>query len=103
MTTPEDAVASSSEPVEEPAAETPTEEPAEEPVTETETDIGTETETEDVTETVEVVEVTPESRPFMTTDFADYTVTEGLLLILVLLIFLQACAKLVKGGFSWLW
>ena len=93
MTTPEDAAASSSEPVEEPATETPTEEPAEEPVTET----------EDVTETVEVVEVTPESRPFMTTDFADYTVTEGLLLILVLLIFLQACAKIVKGGFSWLW
>lgn len=84
MTTPEDAVASSSEPVEEPAIET-------------------KTETEDVTETVEVVEVTPESRPFMTTDFADYTVTEGLLLILVLLIFLQACAKIVKGGFSWLW
>lgn len=93
MTTPEDAAASSSEPVEEPATETPTEDPAEEPVTET----------EDVTETVEVVEVTPESRPFMTTDFADYTVTEGLLLILVLLIFLQACAKIVKGGFSWLW
>lgn len=97
MTTPEDAAASSSELVEEPATETPTEEPAEELVTETET------ETEDVTETVEVVEVTPESRPFMTTDFADYTVTEGLLLILVLLVFLQACAKIVKGGFSWLW
>lgn len=80
--TPEEAAASSSEPVEEPATETPT---------------------EDVTETVEVVEVTPESRPFMTTNFSDYTVTEGLLLIMVLLIFLHACIKVVKGGFSWLW
>ena len=82
MTTPEDSAASSSEPVEEPAIETLMEE---------------------MMGTAEIMEVTPESRPFMTTDFADYTVTEGLLLILVLLIFLQACAKLVKGGFSWLW
>lgn len=41
-------------------------------------------------------------RPLMTTSFRDYTVTEGLLLLLLLSAFVAACAKILKGGFSWL-
>lgn len=40
--------------------------------------------------------------PFMTTSFQDYTVTEGLLLLLLLSVFVAACAKMLKEGFSWL-
>lgn len=49
-----------------------------------------------------VGEVVDLDRPFMTTAFEDYSVTEGLLLLLVLLTFLQICIKLVKEGFWWL-
>lgn len=40
--------------------------------------------------------------PLMTTSFRDYTVTEGLLLLLLLSAFIAACARMLKGGFSWL-
>lgn len=40
--------------------------------------------------------------PFMTTSFRDYTVTEGLLLLLLLSAFVAACTKMLKEGFSWL-
>lgn len=40
--------------------------------------------------------------PLLETPFDEYTVTEGLLLILVLLIVVSWCVKMVKGGFSWL-
>lgn len=40
--------------------------------------------------------------PVMTTSFQDYTVTEGLLLLLLLSAFIAACAKMLKEGFSWL-
>ena len=40
--------------------------------------------------------------PLMTTSFQDYTVTEGLLLLLLLSVFIAACARILKGGFSWL-
>lgn len=40
--------------------------------------------------------------PLMTTSFQDYNVTEGLLLLLLLSAFIAACAKMLKGGFSWL-
>lgn len=40
--------------------------------------------------------------PMMETPFEDYTVTEGLLLLLLLSVFLSVCAKLLKGGFVWL-
>lgn len=43
-----------------------------------------------------------ESRPLLTTSFSDYTVTEGLLLLLLLSVFLSACYKLLRGGFQWL-
>lgn len=40
--------------------------------------------------------------PALTTPFEDYTVTEGLLLLLFLSVFVLACVKLLKGGFAWL-
>lgn len=43
-----------------------------------------------------------EDHPMMETPFEDYTVTEGLLLLLLLAVFVSACAKLLKGGFAWL-
>ena len=41
-------------------------------------------------------------RPLLMTSFSDYTVTEGLLLLLLLAAFAAACAKILKGGLSWL-
>lgn len=40
--------------------------------------------------------------PALTTPFEDYTVTEGLLLLLFLSVFVTACVKMLKGGFAWL-
>lgn len=41
-------------------------------------------------------------RPLMTTKFVDYTVTEGLLLLILLWLVVRACARMLRGGFSWL-
>lgn len=42
-------------------------------------------------------------RPFMETPFAEYSVVEGLLLVLVWwLVVLKPCVYMIKGGFSWL-
>lgn len=49
-----------------------------------------------------VAEVVEPDRLFLSTPFEEYTVTEGLLLMLLLLAVAAACVKLVKGGFSWL-
>lgn len=56
-------------------------------------------------ETIQLLEsiqedVTP--HPFLSTPFDDYTVTEGLLLLILLLFFIAGCIKLLKEGFSWL-
>ena len=40
--------------------------------------------------------------PALTTPFEDYTVTEALLLLLLLSVFISACARMLRGGFSWL-
>lgn len=40
--------------------------------------------------------------PAFTTSFADYTVTEALLLFLLLAAFLSACARMLRGGLLWL-
>ena len=40
--------------------------------------------------------------PALTTSFADYTVTEALLLLLLLSVFISACVRMLRGGFSWL-
>ena len=38
----------------------------------------------------------------MTTNFADYTVTEGLLLLIFLSIFIRSLISMIRSGFSWL-
>ena len=40
--------------------------------------------------------------PALPTSFRDYTVTEGLLLLILLAAFAAACVRILKGGFSWL-
>lgn len=52
--------------------------------------------------TGEPVELTEEPRLFLTTPFEEYTVTEGLLLTLLLCLFISALVKIVKEGFYWL-
>lgn len=49
----------------------------------------------------EIVEVDVD-RPFLTTPFDDYTVVEGLLLLILLILVINWVVKIVKGGFSWL-
>jgi len=50
---------------------------------------------------LETIQGTAE-HPMLTTPFEDYTVTEGLLLLLFLSVVVAACVKMLKGGFSWL-
>lgn len=52
-------------------------------------------------ETVSEV-VVQEERPIMTTPISEYTVTEGLLLVLTLCVVAQWLTKILKRGFSWL-
>lgn len=40
--------------------------------------------------------------PALTTSFVDYTVTEALLLFLLLAAFLSACVRMLRGGLLWL-
>ena len=40
--------------------------------------------------------------PALTTSFADYTVTEALLLLLLLFAFISACTRMLRGGLLWL-
>ncbi len=42
------------------------------------------------------------NHPMLTTPFQDYTVTEGLLLLLLLCFFIKACMNMVRRAFSWL-
>lgn len=50
----------------------------------------------------EIRDTLQEDRPLLTTNFNDYTVTEGLLLSLLLCVVGGWCVKMLKGGFSWL-
>lgn len=43
-----------------------------------------------------------DTRPFLTTPFEEYTVTEGLLLIILLVIVVSKVIKFAKGCFAWL-
>lgn len=43
-----------------------------------------------------------EDRPFLTTSFEDYTVTEGLMLALLMAVFMAVLWQLLKGGIAWL-
>ena len=49
------------------------------------------------TETVETVEVT--DRPFLSTPIDDYTVTEGLLLVIAFLLIVGFVGRLIRGAF----
>lgn len=42
------------------------------------------------------------AHPALETPFEEYTVTEGLLLLLLVLVIVSWCVKMIKGGFSWL-
>ena len=53
--------------------------------------------------TVEEIAVNVEPHLLMETHFEDYTVTEGLFLVVFLwFVVLNPCIKMIKGGFSWL-
>jgi len=43
-----------------------------------------------------------DTRPFFTTPFTEYTVTEGLLLSILLVIVVSKVLKFAKGCFAWL-
>lgn len=60
-----------------------------------------ETHTKEIQKEVTVVAQTLD-HPALTTSFADYTVTEALLLFLLLAAFLSACARMLRGGLLWL-
>lgn len=60
-------------------------------------DAGTDT----TTETMETVLVEVD-RPFLTTPLDDYTVAEGLLLCILLVLLLKWLAGIIKEGFYWL-
>ena len=54
-------------------------------------------------EPVEVILVdVSDERSFMTTPLNDYTVTEGLLLLILIMMIVKFVAKAVKEGFRWL-
>ena len=48
------------------------------------------------------MQLSMDSHPMLTTPFENYTVTEGLLLLLLLSVFIAACTRMLKGGLSWL-
>lgn len=54
-----------------------------------------------VAETV-IAEVVEVDRPFLTTSFEEYTVSEGLLLVIALLMVGKICIDLLRRGFYWL-
>lgn len=44
-----------------------------------------------------------DERPFLTTHLNDYSVEEGLLLLILLLLIIRCIVNFVKEGFYWLW
>ena len=44
-----------------------------------------------------------DDRPFMTTPLDDYTVAEGLLLLILFVLVIKIFADAIKEGFYWLW
>lgn len=64
---------------------------------------------EETGEEVTVVEVTEplavtvvDHRPFLSTPLNDYTVTEGLLLLIGVILFINMLSRALKEGFAWL-
>ena len=59
--------------------------------------------TDETIRLLETIQTQLTPHPFLTTPFEEYTVTEGMLLLLVLAAFAGCCIKLLRRGFSWLW
>ena len=56
----------------------------------------------DMDDVQEQLQVQEDPRPFLTTPFEEYSVTEGLLLTLFLCVFAKTLIKVLKEGFYWL-
>lgn len=55
-------------------------------------------------ELIEVIAIEdPADHAFLTTDFAEYTVTEGLLLCILIVLIISSFARSIKEGFFWLY
>lgn len=50
----------------------------------------------------QIAEVVTDPRTFLDTPLEEYTVSEGLLLMILFTLFVSACWRMIKGAFSWL-
>lgn len=57
---------------------------------------------EETRELLSSIQAEVTGHPLLTTPFEDYTVTEGLLLLLLILAFVAGMLKVLRGGISWL-
>lgn len=55
-----------------------------------------------ISDQVAEIQLATDGKPLLTTPFEDYSVSEGLLLFLLLSLFLSACYKILRGGLQWL-
>lgn len=55
-----------------------------------------------ISDQVAEIQLSADDKPLLTTPFEDYSVSEGLLLLLLLSRFLSACYKILRGGLQWL-
>lgn len=55
-----------------------------------------------ITEDVRAISEALTDRSILKTHIDDYTVSEGLLLAIVVLLFVSACGRIIRGAFSWL-
>lgn len=63
---------------------------------------GIKTELIQISDQITEIQLAADSKPLLTTPFEDYSVSEGLLLLLLLSLFLSACYKILRGGLQWL-
>lgn len=63
---------------------------------------GVKTELIQISDQVAEIQLASDGKPLLTTPFEDYSVSEGLLLLLLLSLFLSACYKILRGGLQWL-
>lgn len=63
---------------------------------------GVKTELIQISDQVAEIQLAADGKPLLTTPFEDYSVSEGLLLLLLLSLFLSACYKILRGGLQWL-
>lgn len=63
---------------------------------------GIKTELIQISDQVAEIQLASDGKPLLTTPFEDYSVSEGLLLLLLLSLFLSACYKILRGGLQWL-